>query len=132
MFLGLLQFNLLIPGAESLKDKRRVVRSVKDRLHREHQVSVAEVRHLENPSIAGMAIAIVNRDGKYLRGVLDTISDKLRSLPDAQLADCSREILHADQLPTAYQDDDGNELWTEDERRGTRPDDESGQQSGPP
>ena len=87
MFLGLLQFNLLIPGAESLKDKRRVVRSVKDRLHREHQVSVAEVRHLENPSIAGMAVAIVNRDGKYLRGALDTISDKLRSLPDAQLAE---------------------------------------------
>ena len=43
MVVGILQFELLVPGATSLKDKRRVVKSVKDRLHREHLVSVAEV-----------------------------------------------------------------------------------------
>ena len=52
MIVGILQFELLIHHAESLKDKRRVVHSVKDKLHREHQVSVAEVAHQENMRVA--------------------------------------------------------------------------------
>lgn len=117
MLVGLLQFELLIRGAESLKDKRRVVRSVKDRLHREHQVSVAEVAHLDNPAVAGMGLAIVNRDAQYLQSVLDTITRKLRSLDDAELGDCYREVLNGDQLPTAENDEQGVPLWSAAEKR---------------
>lgn len=117
MHIAVLQFDLLIPGAQSLKDKRRVVRSVKDRLHREHLVSVAEVRHLEDHARAGMALAAVNRDARYLQGVLDTITDKLRKLPEAQLGYCEREVLDGEQLPGAYAAEDGSPLWTADESR---------------
>lgn len=117
MHLGVLQFELLILGASSLKDKRRVVRSVKDRLHREHQVSVAEVRYLERMNVAGMALALVNRDASYVARVLDTIRDKLRATPDAELGDCWREIVSADQLPGAFLGDDGSPLWTPEEAR---------------
>jgi len=117
MHVGILQFELLIRGAESLKDKRRVVRSVKDRLHREHQVSVAEVAHLDRPAVAGMALTLVNRDARYLQSVLDTIVDKLRKLNDAELGDCTREVLHGDQLPESTADDAGRPLWTDAERR---------------
>ena len=121
MMIGILQFELLIHHAESLKDKRRVVRSVKDRLHRDHLVSVAEVAHLDNPRVAGMGLAIVNRDAKYIQGVLDNITAKLRALPDAQLADCSREVLNGDQLPTAFADDEGRPLWLDSEKRDAPP-----------
>ena len=47
MVVGILQIEVSIDGSTSLKDKRRVVSSLKDRLHREHQVSVAEVDLLE-------------------------------------------------------------------------------------
>lgn len=121
MLLAVLQFELLIHDAESLKDKRRVVRSVKDRLHREHQVSVAEVAHLDNPSVAGMALAAVNRDGRYLQSMLDAIVDKLRALPDASLGDIHREVLTGEQLPAAYATDEGQPLWSDEEHRETRP-----------
>lgn len=117
MFIAVLQFELLIAGAGSLKDKRRVVRSVKDTLHRRHLVAVAEVRHLDNMRVAGMALAAVSRDVRYLRGLLDTIEHRLRGLHDAQLGDCYREILPGDQLPTAYADETGAPLWTPDEAR---------------
>jgi uncharacterized protein len=117
MFLAILQFELHIHGAESLKDKRRVVKSVKDRLHREHMVSVAEVRYLDSMRVAGMALAAVGRDGAHLRSVLDTIVDKLRKLHDAELGEVSREILGGDDLPTAYADESGRPLWSESERR---------------
>ena len=43
MHIGVLQFSMEILGAESLKDKRRVVQGIKDRLRRNFNISVAEV-----------------------------------------------------------------------------------------
>lgn len=94
MVIGILQFELRIPGAESLKDKRRVVRSLKDRLHREHQVSVAEVGLLDRAGAARMALALVGSDGRHVGQVLDRITARLHALHDAELGDCAREILH--------------------------------------
>ncbi|MFT3684967.1 MAG: DUF503 domain-containing protein [Phycisphaerales bacterium] len=98
MFIALLQFEIEIPGAESLKDKRRVVQSIKDRFHRDHQCSVAEVGNLENPSLADVAIAFVGADRKYLRSVLDVIEHKLTTLPEGRLGACERQILSAQDI----------------------------------
>lgn len=100
MIVGILQFELLIHHAESLKDKRRVVNSVKDKLHREHQVSVAEVSRQDNMHIAVLGLAIVGSDGKYIGDVLNSITNKLRALHDAELGDVTRELLrgHAGEL----------------------------------
>ena len=94
-----------------------MVNSVKAKLHREHQVSVAEVGNLDRMDAAFMALAMVNRDRRYLTGVLDRIQDKLAGLGDAELRDCSRTILNPDDTSEAYLTDDGQPLWTEDERR---------------
>src|SRR5436189_6470333 len=93
MIIGILQFELLVHDASSLKDKRRVVQSVKDRLHREHQAAVAEVARLESLSVAVLGLAVVGREGSRVGEVLDTITNKLRELRDAELGDVSREIL---------------------------------------
>jgi uncharacterized protein YlxP (DUF503 family) len=93
MIIAILQFELLIPDPESLKDKRRVVRSVKDKLHRDFQCAVAEVSALDNLAVARMGLAIVSNDGKHAGKVLDRITERLRELPDAHLGDCRREIL---------------------------------------
>lgn len=94
MVIGILQFELLIHDAESLKDKRRVVNSVKDRLHREHMVAVAEVDALESLTTAVMGLACVGNDGKRIGDVLDRITVKLRGLTGAEMGECRRELLH--------------------------------------
>jgi hypothetical protein len=98
MVLGILQFELLIAEAGSLKDKRRVTRSVKDRLHREHQVSVAEVAAQDRLNVAVMALACVGSDGARIAETLDHVTEKLRTLPDAELGATSRAILHQDAI----------------------------------
>lgn len=103
MVIGILQFELLVRGSESLKDKRRVVRSVKDRLHREHMVSVAEVGALDKLNVAVLGLALVGSDGGHIGKVLDNISAKLRSLPDAELGDCSRQILRGQEIDAGEQ-----------------------------
>ena len=98
MVIGILQFELVIRGSESLKDKRRVVRSVKDRLHREHMVSVAEVAGHELLNAAVMGLACVGTDGARVGEVLDHITEKLRELGDAELGNVSRQIVRAGDL----------------------------------
>jgi uncharacterized protein YlxP (DUF503 family) len=98
VILGILQFDLHIYDAESLKDKRRVVLSVKDRLHREHMVAVAEVAHQETLNLARLGLAMVGSDGKHVGQTLDRIVAKLRAIPDAELGDVSRQVLHASQM----------------------------------
>lgn len=117
MKLGLLQVELKIPGAMSLKDKRRVVRSIKDRLHREHLVSVAEVGALETWNLALLAFAIVSADGAYAQGVLDAIVRKLQSHPDAIVESFMADVVEVDQLLAGAEDEDGSALWTEAEKR---------------
>lgn len=94
MVIGTLQFELLIHDVQSIKDKRRVVKSLKDRLHREHMVSVAEVGDADDPRRAVMCLALVGKDGAVVGQVLDRISAKLRSLHDAETGECRREVLH--------------------------------------
>jgi uncharacterized protein YlxP (DUF503 family) len=94
MVVGILQFELHISGAESLKDKRRVISSVRDRLHREFQVSVAEVASQDMLNVAVMGLAAVGNEGGHLGRVLDSITAKLRALGDAELGLTSRRMIH--------------------------------------
>ena len=100
MIIGLLHFELLIHGSESLKDKRSVVKSVKDRLHREHMVAVAETGSLEVLNQAVMALTIVGNDGAVLGATLDRITEKLRGLRDAELGFARRELIRPGRTDT--------------------------------
>jgi uncharacterized protein YlxP (DUF503 family) len=97
MVIGVLQFELIIHDCESLKDKRSVVRSAKDRLHREHQVSVAEVAAQDTLNLAVLGLACVATDGKRAGEVLDKISAKLRATPGAELGSIRRHIISGDE-----------------------------------
>ena len=100
MVIGILQFELVIHDSASLKDKRRVVRSVKDRLHREHMVAVAEVASQDVLNLAVLGLACVGSEGGRVGEVLDRITEKLRALGDAELGAVSRQILSTGDLPT--------------------------------
>lgn len=107
MVIIVLQFELIIPHSESLKDKRRVVKSLKDRLHREHMVCVAELGALDNIGVAVMGVACLSSSAPYASEVLDRIVEKLKGLHDARLGELTRRTIH----PTTAAEDD--ELSTE-------------------
>ncbi|MBL8764325.1 MAG: DUF503 domain-containing protein [Phycisphaerae bacterium] len=115
MLIGVLEFEMLIPGATSLKEKRRVVRSLKDRLHREHQVSVAEIGLLDRREAARLGVAAVSASVPMLQSVLDRIVGKLRQADGARLGEVSRMIHDTGSWPD---EDDAEPLWTPCERRG--------------
>lgn len=93
MIIGILQIELAIDAAESLKDKRRVVQRIKTTLHQEHQVSVAEVESLDNPHVAVLGITMASTSVPYCQSVLDRILDRVRTQRDCYLSDHSTQIL---------------------------------------
>ena len=93
MIVGILQVELVIDGAVSLKDKRRVVNSIKDKLHREHQVSVAETDALDNHRIAILGITMASNDISYCHSVLDRVLEKLKHKRDCYLNDHNKQVL---------------------------------------
>lgn len=101
MVVGVLQFELIVHDCASIKDKRRVVKSLKDRLHREHMVSVGEVGAHDMLNLAIVGLACVGTDGRRVGEVLDRVSEKLRAMTDGELGSTRRHILTLDQLEEA-------------------------------
>lgn len=71
--IGSLTVEIHIPQANSLKQKRQVVRSLKDRLRSKFNVSVAEVDHLDKWQRCTLEIVMVGNDHRYLDSALARI-----------------------------------------------------------
>jgi uncharacterized protein YlxP (DUF503 family) len=92
MIVGTLQVRLLLREARTLKDKRQVIKSIKDRLHNHFNVSVAEVDELENRQLAVLGIAMVSNEAHPLKQALGQIVEALRSHPVAELIAHEMEV----------------------------------------
>jgi uncharacterized protein YlxP (DUF503 family) len=93
MFVGVLRLVLQIPGARSLKDKRRVAVSLKERLQGRLHVSAAEVGSLDDPRYAEIGVAVVSNDAAVCDRVLADAASMAGTHPDAVLADRRFEVV---------------------------------------
>jgi uncharacterized protein YlxP (DUF503 family) len=93
MFVGVLRLCFTIVGATSLKDKRRVVRSFKERVIAKYRVSAAEIGELDNPRYAWIGVAVVSNEAAHCDSVLADIASVASNLPDAILHDRATEIV---------------------------------------
>jgi hypothetical protein len=93
MFVGVARFVLQIPGARSLKDRRQVVKSFKERMRARLQVSVSEVGDVERHQVASIGLVTVARQSGRVHSVLSQAVEMARSLTDAVLADVRTEVL---------------------------------------
>jgi uncharacterized protein YlxP (DUF503 family) len=73
---ALLTIELFIPGAHSLKEKRMVLRRIKDRL-KKFNVAVAEVEHHDLWQRAGLAAVTVSTDQQHADRELAAVADEI-------------------------------------------------------
>jgi len=93
MTIGVLQLELNIGDAMSLKDKRRIILSLKDRIAHGHNVSIAEVGALDEHRRSILGLAIVSNDKQYVEGALSKLVDFVRTVPSVVLVDYQIELL---------------------------------------
>lgn len=96
MVVGVLRIRLAIPAAHSLKEKRRVVKRVVDKLQHRFHVSVAEVGDNDIHHRALIGVAVVANDGPFVNGILDKMLDATDSIiaGEADLSDHELELIH--------------------------------------
>ncbi|HEX3204216.1 MAG TPA: DUF503 domain-containing protein [Nitrospiraceae bacterium] len=93
MIIGLCTVELYLPDSQSLKAKRQVLLSVKDRVRDRFNVSIAEVGDQDLWQKAVLGIACVANEQKHVNQVLDQTVNLIRSVPMVDLIQCQIEFL---------------------------------------
>ena len=96
MWVGALQFDLLLGDVHSLKEKRSLVRPLIAEVRKRFELSVAEVDHLELHRRAGIGVAAVSPDRAHLVEVLDAVEQLVAYRPEVELLSVRRVLRSAE------------------------------------
>lgn len=93
MVVGLVTLEIHLPYAHSLKDKRQVVRKLKDRLRSRFNVAVAELDHQDLWQRASVGVVTLSNDRAHLSQMLEAVADEAHHLLNGDLVSSEIEYL---------------------------------------
>jgi hypothetical protein len=93
MPIGLLTLEIHIPDARSLKDKRQVLRSLKERLRSRFNVAIAELDHQDTWQRSQVGIVSLSNDEAHLQQSLQTVFDEAEKMLGRELISHEVEIV---------------------------------------
>jgi len=93
MVIGVASWALHIAGAQSLKDKRGVIKSMKDRMHNAFNVSVAETAHHDTWQTAELTACVVAVDRVQAEKVLREVDRFVEGNPLCRITDSQTSFL---------------------------------------
>lgn len=95
MIIGTARVTIYLEAAQSLKEKRRVVKSLLQRIHNRFNVAAAEVSDLDDHRIATIGITCVSNSGPHCDEVLANVKSFIdRTLEMGQLGEIETELIH--------------------------------------
>ncbi len=89
--IGVLMLEMRLENSHSLKDKRHVVQSLKDRLRHKFNVSVAEIDHQDLWQRALVAAVTVSSDHNYAAQVLQSVEKEAAAMLGSELVNATVE-----------------------------------------
>ncbi len=94
MMVGILMIDLMIPYQETIKERRNIIRSLKDMIRKKFNVSVSEVTDSQEiNSRALLAIAAVSNDGSYLQSILENVYNLIDSFHGDKIISYKTELI---------------------------------------
>src|SRR4051812_22293177 len=96
MVVGICRITLLVPESHSLKERRMVLRRIKDRVHNKFNVAIAEVSegdYKDSWQSAQLGFAVVSNDRGFTQSVVQKVLDFVDSLGMAKLTDDEQDYL---------------------------------------
>ncbi len=79
-------------GSRSLKNKRRIVKSLKDRIRNKFNVSVSETDFQNNLRSLEISVAMVGTDRQYVNSALSSLINFFRFFPQIELIDYDLDL----------------------------------------
>jgi uncharacterized protein YlxP (DUF503 family) len=92
MVVGVCSIDLRIPGNDSLKGKRHVIRKITDRVKHQFNVSIAEVEDLDTLQRAGLGIAVVSNDSSHVHSTLSKVVGFIEHMYVAEILEYHIEV----------------------------------------
>jgi len=92
MFVGVVRIELHLPAATSLKDKRAVVRSLKERIRQRVHAAVAEVDHQDLWQRAALGVAVVSGEHRQVSEMLQAVRHLVEGTHGAELLDWQEQV----------------------------------------
>ena len=96
MWIGWLEFDILLGDVRSLKQKRSVVRPLVAELQRRFSVSAAETGSLDLHRRAGIGVSVVAADRTHVVEVLDAAERLVAARPEIELLSVHRDLRRSD------------------------------------
>lgn len=93
MHIGTLTITIYLHAADSLKDKRQIVKSLIETTRHKFNISMAEVDDLDKWRKATLGVACVANDAQFVNRVLDKVVDTLESNPAIEVGEIDMEML---------------------------------------
>ena len=93
MKIGLLRVDLKIPCCSSLKEKRSIIKRYINKLRREYNVSVAELKNHDQYHACRLGIVTIYNDSDNVERTLRVILDLLDDSPDVQIREYNIEMM---------------------------------------
>ena len=93
MVVGILRLEIYLSDSGSLKDKRSVLKSLKDQLHNRFNVAVAEVEANDLWQRATLGVASIGSNHGYVNGCLSQVVEWMREQHAAELINVEQEML---------------------------------------
>ncbi len=94
MVVGITKLSLRLPGNQSLKGKRKVVKSICERLRRRFNLAVAETDDQDKWQVAELGIVAVGNEGRFIESKLDKAINFIEDIQLAEIVDVQRELIH--------------------------------------
>jgi uncharacterized protein len=92
MVVGSMELALRLEGAHSLKEKRRILRSVIDRVRHEFQVAVAEVDDQDLWGNAVVGVACVSNNAQHADSILQHVLDAFDGAAELSVESVDRDV----------------------------------------
>jgi len=92
VIVGTLKIRLVLRESHSLKDKRRVLKSLKDTLSNKFNISVAETDEQDVWQTAEIGVASVGTDASFVQSVLTNVVNYVRFFGGVELVNSEQEI----------------------------------------
>ncbi len=96
MIVGMMQAQLRLYGIGSLKDKRRIVKSVVERIQSRFNVSISEIEAQDSKVHAVIGVSVAGNDSQFIQRQMETVEGFLHGDGRFVVGRIDREIFHWD------------------------------------
>jgi len=93
MTIGFLRLELYIHNSFSLKDKRRVLKSIKDRLRKYFNVSISEISENDKWQLANLGVVTISTDTRHANQTLSKVVDFIEENKEIEISKYNIEML---------------------------------------